>query len=309
MIDLHSHILPGADHGSSGISEAKAQLELIQNAGIHTIVATPHFYPNENSVEGFLDLVNSAAANLTEIVSASPRIALGAEVLFCDNIHHMENLDQLCILASAAAPQTDPAWIDKQTVIALRRGIKPVILLSKSDLRRSDSLLQTYRSIGFETLEISSATGEGVQQVRELLRGKITAFSGNSGIGKSSLLNSLLPQAGAEVGGLGRKVARGKQTTRAVELYPLPEGGYVADTPGFSTFDILKNDDLRKEDLADWFPEMESALGCCRFTGCAHVKEPGCAVKDLVAQGAVPRTRYDSYCSLYAELSKRKSWE
>jgi ribosome biogenesis GTPase len=219
------------------------------------------------------------------------------------------NLDQLCILASTAAPETDPAWIDKQTVIALRRGIKPVILLSKSDLRRSDSLLQTYRSIGFETLEISSATGEGVQQVRELLRGKITAFSGNSGIGKSSLLNSLLPQAGAEVGGLGRKVARGKQTTRAVELYPLPEGGYVADTPGFSTFDILKNDDLRKEDLADWFPEMESALGCCRFTGCAHVKEPGCAVKDLVAQGAVPRTRYDSYCSLYAELSKRKSWE
>jgi protein-tyrosine phosphatase len=97
MIDLHSHILPGADHGSSGISEAKAQLELIQNAGIHTIVATPHFYPNENSVEGFLDLVNSAAANLTEIVCASPRIALGAEVLFCDNIHHMENLDQLCI--------------------------------------------------------------------------------------------------------------------------------------------------------------------------------------------------------------------
>jgi len=219
------------------------------------------------------------------------------------------NLDQICILASSAAPQTDPAWIDKQTVIALRQGIQPVILLSKSDIQRSDALLETYRNIGFETLEISSATGEGVEQVREILRGKITAFSGNSGIGKSSLLNSILPHAGAEVGGLGRKVARGKQTTRAVELYPLPEGGYVADTPGFSTFDILKNDDLRKEELADWFPEMESALGICRFTGCAHVKEPGCAVKALVAEGRVPKSRYDSYCALHAELAKRKDWE
>lgn len=219
------------------------------------------------------------------------------------------NLDQLCILASAAAPQTDPAWIDKQTVIALRQGIKPLILLSKSDLQRSDALLQTYRCIGFDTVEISSATGEGIDLVREKLKGKITAFSGNSGIGKSSLLNSLLPQAGAEVGGLGRKVARGKQTTRAVELYPLPEGGYVADTPGFSTFDILRCDDLRKEDLADWFPEMEPALGGCRFVGCAHVKEPNCAVKDLVAKGVVPASRYSSYCSLYEELSKRKDWE
>lgn len=219
------------------------------------------------------------------------------------------NLDQLCILASAAAPQTDPAWIDKQTIIALRQGIRVLILLSKSDLQRSGSLLETYRSIGFETVEISSATGEGIDRVRQLLKGKITALSGNSGIGKSSLLNSLLPHAGAEVGGLGRKVARGKQTTRAVELYPLPDGGYVADTPGFSTFDILKNDDLRKEDLADWFPEMEPALGGCRFTGCAHVKEPGCAVKALVAAGAVPRSRYGSYCALYAELAKRKDWE
>ena len=219
------------------------------------------------------------------------------------------NLDQLCILASAAAPQTDPAWIDKQTIIALRQGIHPLILLSKSDLERSTRLLEIYRSIGFDTVEISSATGQGVDEVREKLKGKITAFSGNSGIGKSSLLNSLLPQAGAEVGGLGRKVARGKQTTRAVELYPLPEGGYVADTPGFSTFDILKTDTLRKEDLADWFPEMEPALGQCRFTGCAHVKEPGCAVKELVAQGKVPKTRYDSYCALYAELAKRKDWE
>jgi len=257
-------------------------------------------------------------AELTPVAGDLVDLEIKGEQGYILNIHPRKNLlkrppianlDQICILASAAAPQTDPEWIDKQTVIALRQGIQPLILLSKSDLQRSSLLMEIYRSIGFETLEISSATGEGVEQVRQRLQGKITAFSGNSGIGKSSLLNSILPQAGAEVGGLGRKVARGKQTTRAVELYPLPEGGYVADTPGFSTFDILKNDDLRKEDLADWFPEMEPALGKCRFTGCAHVKEPGCAVKELVVSGRIPRSRYDSYCALYAELAKRKDWE
>lgn len=218
------------------------------------------------------------------------------------------NIDQLLIVCSAAAPKTEPFLIDKITSIASRKNMDTIIVINKMDLDRGDYLAAIYTKAGFPVYRVSAETGEGIEALRDCLRGRISAFAGNSGVGKSSLLNRLYPQFHAQVGAISEKIERGRHTTRHVELMKLPEGGYLADTPGFSAFQAEKMDLVLAADLQDTFREFEPYLGRCRFTGCAHVKEKGCAVRTAVEAGEIPKERHESYCRLYESVKDIKEW-
>ncbi|MBR5391035.1 MAG: ribosome small subunit-dependent GTPase A [Clostridia bacterium] len=219
------------------------------------------------------------------------------------------NIDQLVILASQAPPVTDPYLIDKVTVIALYQGIDPVIVLNKSDLDASESLFRAYTRAGFPVVRASAVTGEGIDELRTLLKGKISAFTGNSAIGKSSLLNRLDGRFSLRVGEMSEKIGRGRHTTRHVELLRLENGGFVADTPGFSTFDAVQMERLTADTLQHYFPEIDRFFGQCRFSDCRHGKEPGCAVRKAVERGDIAVTRYESYRALLEEAAKQKLWD
>jgi len=219
------------------------------------------------------------------------------------------NIDQLFILASNAPPQTDPYLIDKVSVIALYKGITPVIVLNKCDLDQSEALYETYRKTPFPVLRVSAATGEGVETLVDMLADKVSAFTGNSGIGKSSILNRIDGRFTLAVGDISQKIERGKHTTRHVELLRLDNGGLVADTPGFSSFEITQMERIPKDQLQEYFPEIGACFGTCQFSDCAHIKEPGCSVRHKVKMGEIPPSRYESYCKLHEELAKLKDWE
>ena len=218
------------------------------------------------------------------------------------------NMEQLVILASEAIPVTDPFLIDRMISLAEYKGCEPIICFNKWDLEPADQLVELYRSAGFQTFAISARTGEGLAQLLEVLHGKISAFTGNSGVGKSSVLNALCPQFHLEVGQVSDKLGRGRHTTRHVELFRVG-GGLVADTPGFSAFDVEQMELIPKEKLADTFREFRSYLEQCRFVGCAHLKERGCAVRQAVEDGAISPSRYQSYARLYEQVKSRPQWE
>ena len=220
------------------------------------------------------------------------------------------NIDQLVIIASGAIPVTDPFLIDRMTAIADgKEGCGCVICINKCDLDAGDCLYDTYTAAGFPTLRVSAETGEGMDRLAELIAGKVSAFTGNSGVGKSSILNYLEPGFRLQVGAVSDKLGRGRHTTRHVELYQLSSGAIVADTPGFSSFDTERMELVRKEDLEHAFREFQPYLGQCRFTGCAHVKEKGCAVRAALAEGRIPASRHESYVRLYEQAKERKAWE
>lgn len=218
------------------------------------------------------------------------------------------NVDQLVILASRVNPVTDPFLIDRLTAMAEGRGCQVVICINKCDQDRADELYNVYRSVGFPTLRVSAVTGEGTGELKTLLAGKVSAFTGNSGVGKSSILNALEPTFALETGEVSDKLGRGRHTTRHVELFRVG-GGLAADTPGFSS---LEGDALELPDkdlLAGSFREFAPYLDQCRFVGCSHRKEAGCAVLAAVAAGKIPQSRHQSYCRLYEEAGRQKSWE
>ena len=218
------------------------------------------------------------------------------------------NLDLIVIVATEASPKTDPFLIDKVIAIAENKGIEPCVVLNKCDLDPSDTLYRTYQKVGIPVFRVSAQTGEGLAALRAYLQGKAAAFAGNSGVGKSSLLNCLIPDFGAETGAISDRIGRGKHTTRHVELVPY-QGGYIADTPGFSSFDTEQMDLVLREDLQYAFREFEPYLMQCQFTGCAHVKEKGCAIRAAVAAGEIPQSRYDSYVKLYESVKDLKEWK
>ena len=219
------------------------------------------------------------------------------------------NLDLLVAVASAAPPVTDPFLIDKVTAIAVHKGIDALVVINKTDSDPGDELFDTYRRSGIDALRVSARTGEGIDALRERLRGRVAPFAGNSGVGKSSVLNRIDPQFSAEVGAISDRIGRGKHTTRHVELHPIGNGGYIADTPGFSSFETEQMDLVLAEDLQYAFPEFAPYLGQCRFTGCAHVKEKGCAVRAAVEAGEIAPSRHDSYVKLYESVKDLKEWE
>lgn len=218
------------------------------------------------------------------------------------------NVDQLVVVASQAVPVTDPFLIDRVSAIAALKGCGVVVCVNKCDLASGDALAEIYRAAGFPAVCTSAATGEGVEELSKLLRGKLSAFTGNSGVGKSSLLNALEPGFSLPVAEISTKLGRGKHTTRHVELFRLGCGGEAIDTPGFSSFDAQELDLELKEHLAESFVEFRPHLGDCRFVGCSHTKEKGCAVLRAVKDGCIPVSRHRSYVRLYQELKDLRAW-
>ncbi len=219
------------------------------------------------------------------------------------------NVDQVVIVCSAAPPRTEPLLIDKVTAIAAHKDIDVLIVVNKCDLDEGDRLYDIYTKAGFPVFRTSAQTGEGIDALRAALKDKVSAFAGNSGVGKSSLLNSIDEQFRMKIGTISPKTERGRHTTRHVELVELRVGGYIADTPGFSAFHTEQMDLVLKQDLQYAFREFAPYLGQCRFSGCAHVKEKGCAVLAAVAAGDIPLERHKSYCALYESVKNIKEWE
>lgn len=219
------------------------------------------------------------------------------------------NIDQLVVIGSAAIPKTDPFLIDRIAAIAALKGCEVVVLLNKCDLDPAEELYRIYTAAGFPTLRISAETGEGLEELKPLIAGKLSAFTGNSGVGKSSILNALDPAFQLKTGEISTALGRGRHTTRHVELFPVA-GGLIADTPGFSAFDNEKGGEpLDKDTLDRSFREFRPYLGQCRFIGCAHIKEKGCAVLAAVKAGDIPKSRHRSYVRLYELAKENKPWE
>ena len=219
------------------------------------------------------------------------------------------NIDTLVFIAANTNPVTDPFLVDRFSVIAAEAGCELVICINKTDIDPGDKLYDIFTKAGFPVLRTSAETGEGMVELLRLLKGKLSAFSGNSGVGKSSILNVLLPDAHIKTGEVSEKLGRGKHTTRHVELYDLGEGTYIADTPGFASLDVTMTNVILKENLQYDFPDFAPCLGSCRFDDCAHLKEPGCAVTQAVAEGRIAESRYRSYARLYEISAQHKFWE
>lgn len=219
------------------------------------------------------------------------------------------NIDALIVFAANVNPVTEPFLIDRVAAIAGDQEVQVVLCVNKCDLDPALDLVRIYEHAGFPVIRASAETGEGVEELRSLIRGKLTAFTGNSGVGKSSMLNRLCPELALPTGEVSEKLGRGRHTTRHVELYRLEEGTYVADTPGFSSFDTDQMDIILKENLQYAFPDFGDFIGSCQFHDCSHRKEPGCAITAAVASGNIEKTRYDSYLRLYEKASQVKLWE
>lgn len=219
------------------------------------------------------------------------------------------NIDNLLIVASVEDPRPNPLIIDKLIAVAVYKNIEPVIAITKTDLASAEELEATYKKAGIKTFCINSLTGEGVEALVPLFAGKITAFTGNSGAGKSSLINALAPKAPRlKTGETSKKLGRGRHTTRHVELFELC-GGYLADTPGFSSVDVDSFETILKEELADCFPEFREHVEHCKFRDCAHQGETGCAVRKAVEDGKIAPSRYESYKIMYEDAKKINTWE
>lgn len=219
------------------------------------------------------------------------------------------NIDQLVVLASCAIPVTEPFLIDRVLAIAQLQNVPALVVVNKDDLAPAQPLAEIYRRAGVPVLVTSAETGEGIEALREALAGKLSCLTGNSGVGKSSLLNRACPQLQLPVGEVSEKLGRGRHTTRHIELYSLGSNTFVADTPGFSAFDTERMELVHKEQLQYAFPEFAPYLGHCQFPDCAHRKEPGCAVRKALAEGKIGQTRYSSYERLYEQASQLKEWE
>ncbi len=215
------------------------------------------------------------------------------------------NVDQALVIFAAKEPDPSLNLLDRFLVMMGIQGIPCLICFNKADLKDPENLAALYRRAGYEVCVVCAGTGEGIGQVRKLLEGKTTVMAGPSGVGKSSVMNRILPEAEAATGAVSEKLKRGRHTTRHTELFFVGRGTYLLDTPGFSSLDVTG---IAPEELKLYYPEMERLEGRCRFQGCVHGKEPDCAVKEAVENGTISRERYENYLLLYEELKNRKRY-
>lgn len=219
------------------------------------------------------------------------------------------NIDQLIVVTSVCDPSPNTLLIDEAIAAAEDKEIEPVVVVSKTDLESGEWLRDIYEKAGIPFFAVSSVTDEGIEAVKSLLKGKVTAFTGNSGVGKSSLLNRIDPRLALETGEISQKLGRGRHTTRKVELLKLGDDTYVADTPGFSSISLEQCDLVRKENLQFCFREFEPYRNQCKFPSCSHTCEKGCAVLQAVQEGEIHLSRHTSYVAMYNEVKDLKEWE
>jgi len=219
----------------------------------------------------------------------------------------LANIEIMVIVASAAIPVTDAFLLDKMIAIAINNSCTPVVCINKKDINVADELYGIYKDTGICVIRTSAITGEGIDELISIIKGSVCAFTGNSGVGKSSILNTIEPEFDILVGDISKKLGRGRHTTRHVELYDLKCGAMIADTPGFSAFDTGYI--APKEEIQYLFPEFEAYIGECRFDDCAHINEPGCAVLEALCAGKLQKSRHDSYKQLYKMAGEYKEWE
>ena len=219
------------------------------------------------------------------------------------------NVDALVVFAANVNPVTEPFLIDRVAAIAGDQEVPVILCVNKCDLDPATDLVRIYQNAGFSVIRASAETGEGVEELRALLQGKLVAFTGNTGVGKSSMLNRLCPELQLATGEVSEKLGRGRHTTRHVELFRLAEDTYVADTPGFASFDTEQMDVILKENLQYAFSDFAPFMGQCQFHDCSHRAEPGCRIRQAVEAGEIEKSRYDSYLRLYEKSSQIKLWE
>ncbi len=218
----------------------------------------------------------------------------------------VSNIDRLIIVSSLSSPEPDTVFIDKMTIMCEKQGITPILCFNKSDLGGDSSIIEEYKKTGYQIIVTSAVTSEGTDEIKELVKEGITAVAGFSGVGKSSLLNTLTDTFLSETGSVSKKLSRGKHTTRHAELFPISENAFIADTPGFSSLSV---EELRKEELSSLFKEFRPYLSECRFNDCLHLKEKDCAIKNAVENGDIPESRYESYKLFYDAIKDINDWE
>ena len=273
---------------SDGVYECKAR-GVFRKRGISPVCGDTVDFSVENDGIGVIDEIHDRRSLLIR-----PPLA---------------NLDLLVFVASTCEPQPNLLLLDKFIAIAEYKKITPAVVFTKIDKSDFSDYSDIYSKAGIKVFSVDNTTGAGAGEVKNFLKGKLSAFTGNTGVGKSSLLNNIFPGYSIETNEISRKLRRGKHTTRHVELYKIEGGGYVADTPGFSSFDTNRYDIIFKDDLADCFCEFREYIGNCRFVNCSHTKEKGCAVIAAVSEGKIAPSRHESYKEMYEQAKQLKEWE
>ena len=218
----------------------------------------------------------------------------------------MANITQMIFVVSMKMPKPDLLLLDKQLAFAEYNNVKSIICLNKIDLEDGeniDMIANMYTEIGYKVIKTNAKTGEGVDDVIQTLKGNVTAFSGNSGVGKSTLINNIFKDVLTSEGEISSKNKRGKNTTTSIKLYKIDNDSYIADTPGFSTFDIYE---IESEDLAKYFIDLSPYIEDCEFVGCTHIKEQNCGIKEALQDKKIYEQRYETYCRLYNELKEKE---
>lgn len=214
----------------------------------------------------------------------------------------MANITQIILVVSSKNPKPDLLLLDKQLAFAEYLNIKPIIVLNKTDLDKKqefEEIENTYMKIGYTVIKTEAKNLKGIKELKQLLKNNISAFSGNSGVGKSTLINAIFSNEITQEGEISQRNKRGRNTTTSTKLYEINENTYIADTPGFSTFDISE---IEYRELDKYFKEFKQVLGNCEFVGCTHIKEENCGIKQAIKQGKIDEARYERFCKIYNEL-------